>query len=98
MYHRKDPVETAAVEKHVRDMIGRALAMEGTSTVSRLFKYVIFTTADRMQGEHSIGFFKKHELLQEVGAETIGVMKAIKQSLDPYWLMNPGKIFDTPAR
>jgi D-lactate dehydrogenase (cytochrome) len=41
--------------------------------------------------------FKKNELLQEVGADTLGVMKSIKLSLDPHWLMNPGKIFDTPA-
>ena len=29
--------------------------------------------------------------------ETIGVMQAIKQSLDPHWLMNPSKIFDHEA-
>lgn len=33
MYRRTDPVETAAVQKHVSDMIDRALEMEGTSTV-----------------------------------------------------------------
>jgi D-lactate dehydrogenase (cytochrome) len=33
----------------------------------------------------------------EVGIDTIGVMKAIKQALDPYWIMNPGKIMDVPA-
>ncbi|KAH8792900.1 putative D-lactate protein [Hyaloscypha sp. PMI_1271] len=80
MYHKTDPVESAAVEKHVKTMIIRALEMDGTST-----------------GEHSIGFFKKHELLQEVGPETVAVMKSIKQALDPYWLLNPGKIFDTPS-
>ncbi|KAH7356393.1 hypothetical protein BKA65DRAFT_422620 [Rhexocercosporidium sp. MPI-PUGE-AT-0058] len=48
-------------------------------------------------GEHSIGLFKKHELLQEVGPDTLGVMKSIKQALDPHWLMNPAKIFDTPV-
>ena len=36
MYHKSDPVERAAVEKHVRVMIERALEMEGTSTVSVL--------------------------------------------------------------
>lgn len=34
MYHRSDPQETAAVDKHVKDMITKALAMEGTCTVS----------------------------------------------------------------
>lgn len=39
---------------------------------------------------------KKKALLQEVGEDTLAVMKSLKQALDPYWLMNPGKIFDTP--
>lgn len=33
-------------------------------------------------------------MVQEVGEESLSVMRAIKQSLDPYWLMNPGKVFD----
>ncbi|KAJ9155353.1 D-lactate dehydrogenase [Pleurostoma richardsiae] len=45
-------------------------------------------------GEHSIGWGKKESLLWEVGSDTLGVMKAIKSALDPYWIMNPGKIFD----
>jgi D-lactate dehydrogenase (cytochrome) len=36
MYHRTDPVETARVAKHVRDMCLMALKMEGTSTVRNL--------------------------------------------------------------
>ncbi|KAH8687913.1 hypothetical protein BGZ60DRAFT_394802 [Tricladium varicosporioides] len=42
-----------------------------------------------VSGEHGIGIGKK-----ELGPTTIGVMKALKKSLDPYWLMNPGKVFD----
>ncbi|KAI3399429.1 hypothetical protein diail_6902 [Diaporthe ilicicola] len=45
-------------------------------------------------GEHSIGWGKKDSLLLEVGPETLAVMRAIKGSLDPRWIMNPGKIFD----
>ena len=45
-------------------------------------------------GEHGVGLGKKASLLQELGAETIGVMRAIKKALDPHWLMNPGKIFE----
>lgn len=45
-------------------------------------------------GEHGIGLGKKESLVKELGIDTIGVMQQIKCSLDPHWLMNPGKIFD----
>lgn len=32
--------------------------------------------------------------MKELGADTIDVMRSVKRALDPYWLMNPGKIFD----
>lgn len=37
---------------------------------------------------------KKQFLLEEVGSSVVDVMRSIKTGLDPYWLMNPGKIFD----
>ncbi|KAJ2902773.1 glycolate oxidase [Zalerion maritima] len=48
-------------------------------------------------GEHSVGWGKKESLKKEVGLETIEMMKAIKFSLDPLWIMNPGKIVDIPS-
>jgi D-lactate dehydrogenase (cytochrome) len=48
-------------------------------------------------GEHGVGMGKKEALLMEVGGDTLDVMKSIKLSLDPYWIMNPGKIMDVPA-
>ncbi|KAF7552836.1 hypothetical protein G7Z17_g4034 [Cylindrodendrum hubeiense] len=45
-------------------------------------------------GEHGIGLGKKDYLQKELGDAPIQVMRAIKKSLDPNWLMNPGKIFD----
>ncbi|OQE24174.1 hypothetical protein PENFLA_c010G03648 [Penicillium flavigenum] len=45
-------------------------------------------------GEHGIGLGKKGSLKKEVGLDTINVMRSIKRSLDPNWLLNPGKIFD----
>ncbi|KAF5967150.1 d-lactate dehydrogenase (cytochrome) [Fusarium coicis] len=45
-------------------------------------------------GEHGVGLGKKEFLREEVGDVPIQVMRAIKTSLDPLWLMNPGKIFD----
>ena len=47
-------------------------------------------------GEHGIGLGKKKSLIQELGLDTIGVMAKVKAALDPYWLMNPGKIVDIP--
>ena len=44
MYHRSDARETAAVEKHVRAMIDRALEMEGTSTVRLRDELLFYTT------------------------------------------------------
>ena len=48
-------------------------------------------------GEHGIGLGKKNSLVEELGLDTIGVMQKVKMSLDPHWLMNPGKVFDHPA-
>ncbi|KAL2353786.1 D-lactate dehydrogenase mitochondrial precursor [Cryomyces antarcticus] len=48
-------------------------------------------------GEHGIGLGKKESLVKELGLDTIGIMQKIKGSLDPHWLMNPGKIMDRPV-
>ncbi|KAH7237817.1 uncharacterized protein BKA55DRAFT_578342 [Fusarium redolens] len=47
-----------------------------------------------VSGEHGIGLGKKHCLQKELGPATIGIMKALKDTLDPHWLLNPGKVFD----
>lgn len=79
MYDPGDPAITARVGQVVRNMVGRALEMEGT-----------------VSGEHAIGIGKKDCLLEELGAETVGLMQAFKEAVDPLWIMNPGKVFDKP--
>ncbi|KAF4121698.1 D-lactate dehydrogenase (cytochrome) [Geosmithia morbida] len=76
-YNATDPNEVAKAEKLVKNMVRRAIEMEGTCT-----------------GEHAIGFGKKDGLRQEVGEDTVTVMKLFKNTLDPHWILNPGKIFD----
>ena len=44
-------------------------------------------------GEHGVGLGKKSYLPIEHGP-ALGVMRCIKRALDPYNIMNPGKIFD----
>lgn len=80
MYDRRVPGEMEKVERCVKNMVRRALEMEGTCT-----------------GEHGIGIGKKEALRAELGEATLGVMKSVKASLDPYWIMNPGKIVDLPG-
>ncbi|CAI7671289.1 unnamed protein product [Penicillium bialowiezense] len=45
-------------------------------------------------GEHGVGLGKKGSLRKEVGPETVEIMRGVKRSMDPNWLLNPGKIFD----
>lgn len=45
-------------------------------------------------GEHGIGLGKRMLLEHELGRSAVDVMRAIKRSLDPNGLMNPGKVFD----
>ena len=42
-------------------------------------------------GEHGIGLGKIKYMLSEHGPETIGVMRAIKQTLDPHNVAEPGQ-------
>lgn len=43
-------------------------------------------------GEHGVGLGKRRHLPLEVGAVALGVMRQLKEALDPKGLMNPGKV------
>ena len=45
-------------------------------------------------GEHGVGLGKKKYLKEELGEESLRLMKMIKQGFDPLNIFNPGKIFD----
>ncbi|KAJ7752387.1 FAD-linked oxidase-like protein [Mycena metata] len=44
-------------------------------------------------GEHGVGVGKREFLVEELGAGTVGLMKAIKRTVDPLGLFNPGKLY-----
>lgn len=46
-----------------------------------------------ISGEHGIGYSQKSYLPIALGISEIELMKKIKMTLDPYCIMNPGKIF-----
>ena len=57
----------------------------------------LFTTAvelgGTLSGEHGVGTLKLPYLGLDVDSEVVSVMKAIKQTLDPAGILNPGKKF-----
>lgn len=44
-------------------------------------------------GEHGIGIGKRELLVKEIGEVGLGVMRQLKNSLDPRGILNPGKVF-----
>ena len=43
-------------------------------------------------GEHGIGMGKIDLLVEEAGEPAVALMRRIKDSLDPNWILNPGKV------
>lgn len=46
-----------------------------------------------VSGEHGIGVGKKEFLIDEVGQESVDLMRKIKFSIDPHKILNPDKVF-----
>ncbi|KAJ7118759.1 D-lactate dehydrogenase cytochrome oxidoreductase [Mycena epipterygia] len=44
-------------------------------------------------GEHGVGVGKKEYLTEELGKGTVDLMKRIKKTVDPYNILNPGKLY-----
>jgi glycolate oxidase len=43
--------------------------------------------------EHGIGIARRDALVEQVGPDVVGVMRSIKQALDPQGILNPGRVF-----
>lgn len=48
-------------------------------------------------GEHGVGVSKIDYLVAELGSDTVNLMHTLKLALDPYELLNPGKLFTKEA-
>ncbi len=51
-----------------------------------------------ISGEHGIGWVQKKYLSQALSDVEIATMRSVKQALDPFAILNPGKIFPDPVK
>lgn len=54
------------------------------------------TLEGRIAAEHGIGLAKRNEVGWNLDRPTLGLMRTLKQWLDPKGILNPGKIFPDP--
>jgi FAD/FMN-containing dehydrogenase len=67
---------------------------QARSAVERIVYQPLMQLAGSVSGEHGIGLEKKPYLSWCRSEAEIALMKALKKSLDPKGILNPGKIFD----
>ncbi|MDI1258622.1 MAG: FAD-binding oxidoreductase [Polaromonas sp.] len=65
---------------------------EHEAEVNRLVYDTALQLGGTLSAEHGIGQLKRDELARRKSAVALGMMKAIKQALDPGGLMNPGRL------
>ena len=77
---------TILCDKYNAEEIGRV-----HKAVDEIFK-VALEFGGTLSGEHGIGIAKMKYLGDELGQSGLGLMRSIKQSLDPHAILNPGKM------
>jgi glycolate oxidase len=74
-------------EKNTEEMARVELAMK------EIFDFAV-SLGGTITGEHGVGVAKKPFLPGAIGEASLGLMRKLKQTLDPAGILNPGKIFD----
>lgn len=54
--------------------------------------YILIVLGASGTGEHGVGIGKTEYLVEELGEDTVELMKTVKQAIDPLNLFNPGKV------
>ena len=61
-------------------------------TIREIFELTV-SLGGMISGEHGIGWVQKDYVPIALSPAELGVMRAIKNALDPEGILNPGKIF-----
>jgi FAD/FMN-containing dehydrogenase len=62
--------------------------------VSRVVHDIVHELEGSISAEHGIGVMKRDEMLRYKSAAELDVMRALKRTLDPNNILNPGKVLD----
>jgi FAD/FMN-containing dehydrogenase len=71
---------------------GAAFLREHEAAVNAVVYDAVAACGGSISAEHGIGQLKREELPHYKSAVALGLMRAIKQALDPQGLMNPGRV------
>jgi FAD/FMN-containing dehydrogenase len=63
-----------------------------TDAVNRIVHDLVHELGGSISAEHGLGQLKREEVLRYKSETEMGLMRAVKQALDPRGLMNPGKL------
>lgn len=93
----RDAAELEVVSQAVHRLVHRAIAMDGTCQFDDGFtssnqRAVYSHSCFPGTGEHGVGVGKKEYLNDELGENTVELMRTIKRSIDPLNILNPGKV------
>ncbi|NML14594.1 FAD-binding oxidoreductase [Azohydromonas caseinilytica] len=71
---------------------GAAFLREHEAAVNRVVFDAVQAFDGSFSAEHGIGSLKREELAQRKSPTALGLMRAIKQALDPQGVLNPGRV------
>ena len=75
---------------------GGAAFLARREEIARIVHDIVARHDGSMSAEHGIGVMKRDELLRYKSAAEIAVMRALKHTLDPKNILNPGKVVAPP--
>ena len=56
------------------------------------YEVLIINEVPTGTGEHGVGIGKKEYLVDELGPDTVALMRSVKKTIDPLNIMNPSKV------
>jgi len=80
----------------IRTPVGDDAAREKAQEAFEEMLLAAIAMGGTVTGEHGVGLLKRGGMRQELGPEVLAMQQAVKQTLDPLNLFNPGKVVGIP--